>query len=310
MGKYSIISGQNLYDVALHLYGSIEGIVDLLMNNPDLSMCTLLKNGDELEYTDDFVINPDVVAYNRMNGIVPSNSERRVYPKYPTLPCVWEIEIENAQTVVDMYITAMGKIQIDWGDNSELEEITLGNQTLKIRHTFDSPIKNNRKIRMYGDAHFRLLNWDELNPLSVCLMKPTLVEKLSVENLSCENRFLSLLTGVYELNLPGIKSESLLPLLNLTGLRKLNLTGARCSRLVIDEYLIGLVNRHDNRRSGEITLTLEPTGEYKEPKKNEDGRYVLSSGMEAIWVLTHEPAWNEANYWKFIINDQLYTYQL
>ena len=36
MGNYRVITGQNIYDVALHLYGSIEGIVDLLVNNPDL----------------------------------------------------------------------------------------------------------------------------------------------------------------------------------------------------------------------------------------------------------------------------------
>jgi hypothetical protein len=29
MGKYRVIAGQNLYDIALHIYGSIEGIVDL-----------------------------------------------------------------------------------------------------------------------------------------------------------------------------------------------------------------------------------------------------------------------------------------
>ncbi|MCS2956861.1 hypothetical protein NXX53_06170 [Bacteroides salyersiae] len=43
MGKYTVITGQNLYDIALHIYGSIEGIVDLLMNNPDLSLCDNLK---------------------------------------------------------------------------------------------------------------------------------------------------------------------------------------------------------------------------------------------------------------------------
>ena len=34
MGSYRVVAGQNIYDVALHLYGSVEGIVDLLVNNP------------------------------------------------------------------------------------------------------------------------------------------------------------------------------------------------------------------------------------------------------------------------------------
>ena len=62
MGRYSVIAGQNIFDVALHLYGSIEGIVDLMMNNPDLSLDTTLTVGQELVYTDGFVINADVVA--------------------------------------------------------------------------------------------------------------------------------------------------------------------------------------------------------------------------------------------------------
>ena len=46
MGRYRVIAGQNLYDIALHIYGSIEGIVDLMMCNSDLSLDTTLKVGD------------------------------------------------------------------------------------------------------------------------------------------------------------------------------------------------------------------------------------------------------------------------
>lgn len=81
MGKYRVVAGQNIYDVALYLYGSIEGVVDLLINNPDLSFATTLTAGRELVYTDDFVIRADVVAYNGLHGIVPANGERHVYPK-------------------------------------------------------------------------------------------------------------------------------------------------------------------------------------------------------------------------------------
>ena len=62
MGKYRVVAGQNIYDIAMHLYGSIEGIVDLLINNPGLSLDDNLKSGDELEHTDGFTINPDIVA--------------------------------------------------------------------------------------------------------------------------------------------------------------------------------------------------------------------------------------------------------
>ena len=80
MGSYRVVTGQNIYDVALHLYGSVEGIVDLLVNNPALSLETELCSGQELTYTDGFVINADVVAYNEMHGIVPSNGSGTSIP--------------------------------------------------------------------------------------------------------------------------------------------------------------------------------------------------------------------------------------
>ena len=78
MGKYVVTEGQNLYDIALHLTGSIEGIVDLLICNPVLSLADTLRGGDELFYTDDFVINADVVARYRREQIVPHNLSNTV----------------------------------------------------------------------------------------------------------------------------------------------------------------------------------------------------------------------------------------
>ena len=57
MAIYKVKPAQNLYDVALHLYGSIEGLFDLLITNEWLSMTTELQPGMELEYHDYFVIN-------------------------------------------------------------------------------------------------------------------------------------------------------------------------------------------------------------------------------------------------------------
>ena len=50
MAKYVVKPNQNLFDVALHLYGSIEGIFDLLISNPELNMASDLTYGQELEY--------------------------------------------------------------------------------------------------------------------------------------------------------------------------------------------------------------------------------------------------------------------
>jgi hypothetical protein len=58
-----------------------------------------------------------------------------------------------------------------------------------------------------------------------------------------------------------------------------------------------------------MTFQCQPSGTYREPAKDANGRYVIGSGMEAIWVLTHEEAWNEGSPWEFIINGIIYKYE-
>ncbi|MBQ0080456.1 MAG: hypothetical protein KBS95_02755 [Alistipes sp.] len=58
MGKYRVIAGQNLYDIALHIYGRIKGIVDLMMCNTNLSLDTTLKKRDP----------PNMVGYKKKSG--------------------------------------------------------------------------------------------------------------------------------------------------------------------------------------------------------------------------------------------------
>ena len=114
MGKYRVVAGQNIYDVALYLYGSIEGVVDLLINNPDLSFATTLTAGRELVYTDDFVIRADVVAYNGLHGIVPANGERHVYPKTFTLPLAVVLTLAAGIITVQCAVSGAGQLEIDW----------------------------------------------------------------------------------------------------------------------------------------------------------------------------------------------------
>ena len=72
MATYTVKPNQNLFDVALHLYGSIEGLFDLLISNPDLNMTSELVYGQELVYHKDFILNESVVSEFQKQGIVPS----------------------------------------------------------------------------------------------------------------------------------------------------------------------------------------------------------------------------------------------
>ena len=308
MGKYKVIAGQNIYDIALHIYGSIEGIVDLMMCNTDLSLDTTLKVGDELIYSDDFIINADVVAYNEMHGIVPSNGEHHVYPKVFTRPLAVAFSLPTQILSVQCSVSGVGTLEIDWGDNSDTEVITLTDKLQLLKHIFDNKVRKRRRIRWFTDAYFKQVDWSELQPTSVVILRPLPIEELTIKDATLTLDSLQMVTGIYSLNLSGLTSGNLKPLVECRKLMTLNLTDARIKPTVLDEWLIAMVERYGNRRNCEVTLTAVPTGTYQEPARNADtGRYNITSGMEAIWIITHEESWNGGGKWKFIINDKEYT---
>lgn len=308
MGKYRVIAGQNLYDIALHIYGSIEGIVDLMMCNTDLSLDTTLKVGDELIYSDDFIINADVVAYNEMHGIVPSNGEHHVYPKVFTKPLAVVFSLSTELLNAQCSVSGVGTLEIDWGDNSDTEIVALTDKPRILKHTFDSKVRKRRRIRWFTDAYFKQVDWSGLKPNSVVILRSLPIEELTIKDATLTLDSLQMVTGIYSLNLTGLSCGNLKPLVECRGLMQLNLTDARIKPTVLDEWLIAMVERYGNRRNCEVTLTAVPTGTYQGPARNADtGRYNITSGMEAIWVITHDESWNEGGKWKFIINDKEYS---
>jgi hypothetical protein len=309
MGKYIVCEGQNLFDVALHIHGSIEGIVDLLICNSTLSLQGELKSGDELTYTDDFVINTDAVAYYRMYGIKPANGERTVYYKSSEYPKLVEVYLETSRTSTCFEICGGGTLEIDWGDNSRIETLTLGNDLKQVSHAFDNSLSGKRKITLYGDVSAKQINLSGMSASAIYLLRPLPVEKFILQRGDMAIDFLGLLQDTYEMDLTRLATDNLVPLLYNKGLMKLDLSGATIRQQTLDEYLINLVRHYYGRRSCHVYLTTLPTGIYQEPRRDDNLNYILSTGMEAIWILTHEPAWNEAGYWKFVINDQTYTFE-
>lgn len=309
MGKYTITAGQNIYDVAMHLYGSIEGIVDILINNPELSLDDHLKSGDELEYTDGFTINPDIVAYNRLYNLLPANGERNVYPKEPSGQRFMELYQDNKQTAASLLLGGSGTLEIDWGDNTDIEVLVLTDEVKELRHYFNDRIASVRRISLYGDVRFRVLDISRSQASQVYLLRPLDIEKFTCEKMGLDISFLSLAEDTYELTLPGLQTDSLLPILPLKRLMKLDLSGAKVKPSVLDAYLKALAEKHHGRRNLTAYFSTIPTGIYRKPEKDSEGNYRISSGMEAIWMLTHEPAWNEGGAWTFIINQTIYTYE-
>lgn len=309
MGKYIVIQGQNIYDVALHIYGSIEGVTDLMVNNENLSFATDLKAGDELVYSDDYKINQEVVSYYLTHSITPASGEQHVYPKSFTLPKTIEVYTSNKEIGVEFSVSGSGKIEIDWGDNSEVQVIALSDKVAVIKHLFDSSIGGKRCVSMYMQGYVKLLDISELRPIELYMLKPLEIERFSICNATLNLDALPMLGNVFAITLDGIKTLDLTPLVGLKNLISLSLMQAVFRQPTIDAYLIRLVERHDNRRNCKVAMTVQPSGEYREPRKNSNNRYLPASGMEAIWVLTHEVAWNEGGSWEFIINETTYKYE-
>lgn len=307
MGKYIVTNGQNLYDIALDLYGSVEGVVDLLMNNTDLSFADDLQTGDELIYTDDFIINEDILAYNRQHGIVPANGEQSVYPKYFSLPYTFLFRQHNALTSVSFAASGSGKVEIDWGDNTPVETVELSREQHTYTHIFDNQVREQRQVRWYTDASFIRLDLSEMQVSAVYLFRPVAVEEFAMKGSSVEVDFLQMTTTLYDADLRGLKTSTLLPLLPCPSLMRLDLRDASIKSSVLDEYLMELVAVYGQRRHCEMLLSVCPNGIFQEPQRNENGRYRIVSGMEAIWIIVHEPTWNEGGPWRFIINNQIYT---
>ena len=309
MGKYIVTTGQNIYDVALHLTGSIEGIIDLMLSNPTLSLDDTLHSGDELSYTDGFVINAEVVAEYRRNGIVPAGGERGVYPKYPSERQRMQLTVDTLRQDVGFTISGSGTLEVDWGDNSLLENIVLSPEPQTIYHRFDSVIGTARQIRIYGnEISLRLFDPGAAKLQRLLVQEPLDCEQFFLCDSNLPLDFMPLLRGTYRMRLCGTSCGSLLPVAECRELMSLDLSDADVSRTALDLFLIRLVTHHYGRRNCELTLPFSPYGEYREPSRDTGGNYVIATGMEAVWLLTHEESWNEGGDWIVHIGQETYRY--
>ena len=308
MGKYVVTTGQNLYDVALHLTGSIEGIVDLLICNPTLSLEDTLQSGDELIYTDNFVINADVTAYYRQMGITPCGGERHVYSKYPTGSVRLRYTLNLGQLSTAFALSGRGTIEVDWGDNSALEVAMLNADVCVLSHRFDNTIATRRQVRLYGDVELQSLDLSLSGTGQVRLPQPLACERFTLCGGFLNPDFMPLLAGVFRVDLRNASLGTLRPLAECRDVMSADLSGADVSRSVVDEYLIALMKDHYGRRPCELWLPLMPSGVYAEPARDNHGNYILNTGMEAVWLLTREESWNEGGHWVIHAGETTYEY--
>lgn len=289
MATYKVKGGQNLYDVALHLYGTIEGLFDILISNPEVNMTTDLEAGMELEYHDDFIINPNIVNQFNDEGIIPINGKRNVYFKETDAKLRAIIKAPADLDVFLFSISGEGTLIVDWGDNSDLEAIELTHTQRLIEHHFDNLV-DMRRIRWYGDFSILQLDTTHLEG-EMYLTAPMVVDEYVSKSNDNTLAGLFLFEGTYKLDLQKMLITDLQPIYAMS-LSSLNLLGVRFLNIdILDDYLVNIVENHQNRRACEVFLDTEPT----------------ERGMKAIETIIGEPEWNTPTKWIFHINNKTYT---
>lgn len=293
MATYKVQPNQNIFDISLQLYGTIEGAFDLLITNTWLDMDMDLATGQELEYHEDFVLNSTIVENLSNDGIIPSNGERHVYYKRPDEELLAICNVSSDAYTSELTIGGEGTLIVDWGDNSALESIVLSHVNRTVVHYFDSTMEQ-RRIKMYGDTStlkFTYLDTTKLEGALTMTCPVTVDEYVSRSN-GHSLTGLFLFDGTYKVDLKLCTISNLLPIGDMD-LQELDLSQVRFTSIdVLDEYLAYVVANYGTRRGCIVNLTTEPS----------------SIGMAAINTIIGEEEWNTPTPWKFVINDKIYTY--
>ncbi len=189
MNKYITKSGQNIYDIALILYGSIEGVFDLLVSNSDISFDTIFSTGMEVYYHEDFVINQDIVSWLETNNVNVKNGQCEI----SNIDVRSEIEqwiTESNNQIRSSYINGTLKITTTSDEQTALEIYDWDNPNEPLTTALNA-VSNNSAISNSLTAS------TELTPISPQNNWQTqYIDKQDVASANSNWSFIETLTGV------------------------------------------------------------------------------------------------------------------
>lgn len=291
MATYTVRQGQNIFDIAVHCHGSIEGVFDLLISNPKLSMDSVLKPGQVLVYHDSFAVNSGIRDMLQNQGVVPANGERHVYYKeidQNDMIMMFAVDPDAEECLLKA--SGDGVILVDWGDDSDIETIRLHGRAEIFNHFFDNKT-DKRRVKLYANTP---VNFDSLDISEMYgqlyLMKECVVDEYTNISTDVSLAPLFLFKQTYKVDLKFCHISDLSPLISLS-LQELDLRFCAFPSIeVVDDYLEGLVENYGSRRPCTVYLSVSPS----------------ERGMAAIQTIINEPSWNSTGKWTFVINDTTY----
>lgn len=115
---YTVKRNQNIYDVAVQIYGSVEGLFDLLISNEGLAMDSELKEGQELVYHPVFIQNHSMLNKFASEKITLANGLAKEIPVINLNNVQFVMGVQARKNVTErMKIEGDGPIVVDWGDS-------------------------------------------------------------------------------------------------------------------------------------------------------------------------------------------------
>lgn len=286
--QYVVAGGQNIMDVVLATYGSLDGLTDFLMHNPDIDLNSNLEGGQVVLYEQANVINEVTINYFSNNNVYPLNSERNVYYKESSLPLVAYILIPPSVVYVGCSIWCDGRFEIDWGDDTDIESFT-GN--VNISHSNNSNINDNRIIRLYSADNFNKISFNNIPIVDVFIFESRVIYQFDIVRSRelCSIGYCKLIKNLRDINMSGSKIADILYLIGCESIRSLNLNGCGIQKSDLDSYFIGLVKNYQSRVIANVDVRNNGgiSGIYQSPSNLSDPK----SGLEAVWVLENERSW-------------------
>ena len=309
---YTVTENQTLYDVAIDIHGTVDGISDILVNNTNISVDSELFGGMKLIYTSGQTIEQDVVEQLDAMGIIPVNPIRKIYPKNQPDGKILDI-YANISGSTFSFVKSGNKfdILIDWGDNTDIERLSPSNNNGYHQFSLEDSYFGERKIRLY-------INKNEESPIDITIDENDGVDSdiMVYQSIKSNNfvsysnihntSFLRLFDGLKTITLHK-NVDSIIPISLIESLTQINIYSKKIHPSDLDNFFISIIDNYGKRIPANININSKPSGTYKEPQKTESGEYIVQNGMEAVWLLTNEESWNSDYYkWKITIDGVTY----